>query len=213
MSILKKVSLSCVAVLLFFVCAELILRLSYHPKTAFWFDAPHSQSIMQADPDLGYRLRPNFTGQAYASLIRTNGLGFRGRNFNGNQKRGKRIVALGDSVTFGFGASSDEHTYLAELEALLRATDGDTEVINAAVIGYNSLQALLSFRRDSVRCNPDIVLVFIGWNDMGNSLSPNWNPAMKQKVEKQSRISGPPFVVLALSELLQHLRPAPRLGF
>src|ERR1051325_3048672 len=107
MGTLKKAAFSALAVLLFFGGAELLLRLFYRPHRAFRFNAPHSLSIVQRDSELGYRLRPGITGMAYGSYVQTNSRGFRGPEFDAGAS--VRIVALGDSCTFGFGASDNDH--------------------------------------------------------------------------------------------------------
>src|SRR6266478_5688240 len=103
MSISKKILFSLLPAFFFFGLIECSLRLFYHPNRPFRFYAPHSRSIMEPDPDLGYRLRPNFSGSAYGSQVVVNRIGFRGPDFDPSKPNGLRIVALGDSCTFGFG--------------------------------------------------------------------------------------------------------------
>ena len=151
---MRKLLASAVAVLLFLGTLEIGLRLVYKPRGPFRFYEPHSESIVQRDSELGYRLRPNIKANAYKSFIQTNSLGFRGPEFNPASKTGTRIVALGDSCTFGFGISDNAHTYPAVLSTLMRA-----EVINAGVVGYTSYQASKLLETQLVGFHPDIVLI------------------------------------------------------
>ena len=73
------------------------------------------------------------------------------------------IVALGDSLTAGFGVLPDE-AYPALLEARLRREGYAYRVVNAGVSGDTTAAALR--RLDWVlRSNPSIVIVALGAND------------------------------------------------
>lgn len=84
----------------------------------------------------------------------------------------RRVVALGDSCTFGMGIALDA-IFPSRLEAMLtRALPGETvEVINGGVPGYTTHQMLVRFRENLVRLRPDVVVVYAGhWNDFGPAL-------------------------------------------
>ena len=73
------------------------------------------------------------------------------------------MVALGDSITAGFGVLPDE-AYPAWLEARLRREGYDYRVVNAGVSGDTTAAALR--RVDWVlRSQPSIVIVALGAND------------------------------------------------
>jgi hypothetical protein len=71
-----------------------------------------------------------------------------------------RILALGDSWTFGVGVD-DERTFSSILERELRGRRRTRKitVINAGVPGYCSAQGLLYFQRELLRYSPDLVIV------------------------------------------------------
>jgi acyl-CoA thioesterase-1 len=81
-----------------------------------------------------------------------------------------RILALGDSLTQGFGlANGDE--FPAQLERSLRDDGLNVEVINGGVSGDTSAGGLA--RLDwSLGDNPDAVIVELGGNDALRGLSP-----------------------------------------
>ncbi len=98
-------------------------------------------------------------------VITVNKFHFRGQNPSAKKKpKGKiRIMAIGDSCTFGLYG---DYNYPKQIEVYLH-TKGykNVEVINAGVEGYSTIQVVerldyyLSF-------NPDIVILYIGWNDL-----------------------------------------------
>lgn len=80
-----------------------------------------------------------------------------------------RVLAIGDSFTFGVGLPL-ELTWPQRLEALLRpAHDGPLEVINAGFAGLNGDASGYSgwLVSDGMRFAPDLVLVGFCLNDMG----------------------------------------------
>jgi len=88
--------------------------------------------------------------------LSTNSRGIRGREeYHYQKKNGAlRILALGDSFTFGEDVGDDE-TYCARLKAMLP----DTEVINLGVHGYGHDQMLIYLREEGVKYHPDIVVL------------------------------------------------------
>jgi hypothetical protein len=87
------------------------------------------------------------------------------REFSVARTNAARVVAVGDSYTFGQCAEDDE-TFPAVLEARLP----DTEVLNFGVMGYGQDQALLRMRRDGLRYRPDVVVFGFHSSDMPRNL-------------------------------------------
>ncbi|MGQ9457875.1 MAG: SGNH/GDSL hydrolase family protein [Anaerolineae bacterium] len=75
-----------------------------------------------------------------------------------------RVVALGDSNTYGFGLA-EEVAYPALLEARLRAQGVQARVWNVGINGQTALQGLARLERDVLQRRPDAVLVAFGLND------------------------------------------------
>jgi len=131
------------------------------------------------DPQLMWKLRPNFKGRArdlfQAALAEeapewsftTNKYGFRGPNFEIEREPGVyRIVALGDSSTFGFGVS-DGDGYPERLCAELRRKCPTCrfEMINLGVPGYSTEQGIILAEQWIARLNPQAVTISYGTND------------------------------------------------
>ena len=77
-----------------------------------------------------------------------------------------RVLALGDSVTFGMGVAQDQ-TYPRQTEALLSAIRGaPVEVLNMGMPGYNTLHQLAQLREIGFALQPKIVVVGFLYNDI-----------------------------------------------
>lgn len=77
-----------------------------------------------------------------------------------------RIVAMGDSSTFGWGVDPGR-TYARRLQDALRGEypGAAIEVINLGVCGYSSLQGLVLLARAAAQYQPDVVTLSYGSND------------------------------------------------
>lgn len=77
-----------------------------------------------------------------------------------------RIIALGDSWTFGHNAQFDQ-TYPSRLRALLRLDfpEKNIEVFNLGMLAYTSHEGLKLLRQKVLGLQPDIVLIGYSMND------------------------------------------------
>ena len=106
-------------------------------------------------PEYGWTPRPSFHYTLAGSETTINRLGYRGREYSPAHAAGqRRIVMLGDSVTFGFGVR-DEETFSAVMESL----DPRLEVVNLGVQGYGTDQELLKLDREGLSYRPDGVVL------------------------------------------------------
>lgn len=105
--------------------------------------------------------------------VRTNSLGLRDREFSRQKPTGvHRILVLGDSMTFGWGAK-EEDTYPKVLERLLNRNGRRYEVINAGVGNYNSAQEVAYFRERGILLQPDEVILGFYINDAEPTPAPS----------------------------------------
>jgi lysophospholipase L1-like esterase len=96
--------------------------------------------------------------------ILINSKGFVGAEFADVKPAGiHRVFAVGDSCTF---AGDWDVSYSAFLEKMLNADGRRYEIINAGIEGYNSEYALGRIRDDVLKYDPDLVTIYIGWNDL-----------------------------------------------
>jgi acyl-CoA thioesterase-1 len=90
-----------------------------------------------------------------------------------------RLMALGDSLTAGFGLPADQG-FTVKLQAALRAKGFDVTVLNAGVSGDTSAGGLA--RLDwALADKPDAALLELGANDMLRGLDPG---AAKENLSK-----------------------------
>lgn len=154
----KQAAFSLLALLFVLGAVEGSVRL-YHWVRGLGAPAEEARGYVIDDPDAGYTLKPGFQQGA----LRVNQLGFRGPEIQREKAPGvRRIVALGDSATFG--PHEEECAYPYRLARLLPSQP--VEVVNAGVEGYRTDRALVRLQKDVLPLKPDVVTVFIGWNDL-----------------------------------------------
>jgi len=170
-SFLKKIIFSLIAIILFFGFLEGGLQL-------LLFFRPVGQDILkldpyeEPDPNFGWRLKTNYQTIKFSpntgggELLVINSKGFRGKEFNKEKPAGTtRIIVMGDSVTFGITPESCPYPF--QLQQLLdRKYPKKFEVINAGVEGYSSEYVLKRLKYDILQYHPDIVIIYVGWNDL-----------------------------------------------
>lgn len=116
-------------------------------------------------PYLPYIPRRSWTS---AEGIRShNSHGFRGKEFDVVKPAGVfRIVAIGASTTYGV-ANTDQNTYPAQLERIIRENGYDrVEVLNAGVTLYNSTETFLNFYLRILNLSPDMVIFYQARNEI-----------------------------------------------
>lgn len=74
--------------------------------------------------------------------------------------KGGTIVALGDSLTEGVGASTPENGYVGVLERRLGVT-----IVNRGISGNTTADALSRIDTEIIPLHPNIVIVLLGGND------------------------------------------------
>jgi lysophospholipase L1-like esterase len=111
-------------------------------------------------PFVEFGLLPDYPGH--------NSLGYRGDEVQVPKPDGVyRIVALGDSTTYGTLAAYDQ-TYPYDLQQVFRVDYGmkNVEVINAGVSNYTSWNILADLEFRVAELQPDLVIVYQGSNDL-----------------------------------------------
>lgn len=170
---LARISLSAFSLLFALVGAELLLR-AFHPVEYYRPEEPREhdgwESLLHRPssvPGLTYELAPNRRRNTHGAPVRTNRFGM--RDTEPRAAAGAplhRLVAIGDSVTFGFGVRGED-TYPNVLERLLDETAGDEsfDVLNLGVAGYSTRDEAQVFEHKVLRWNPELVVVGYVLND------------------------------------------------
>jgi hypothetical protein len=156
-----------------FFLAEILLR-TIRPQI---FDV-HPQGMYIEDPDIGYTLTPDFTGELVSSEFRmefhTNSLGLRGEELRPRQNNTVRILLLGDSQAWGFGvAEAETMSVLLEQSLSTQYPNFDIQVVNGGVPGYGTADELAFLQAKGDLLQPDIVIVqFLSVNDLSENRTP-----------------------------------------
>jgi len=153
------------------VVAELAMRHIFRPPV---FSPLFAKSPI---PACGFEMKPDFDGQLGNVHVRLNSEGFRSPEIS-PQKTCKRILTIGDSVTFGAWVEQGK-TYPAILQQLLPA--GRYEVINAGVPAYDLEQIIALFKQKGVRYQPNIVIYTFVYDDIADPLALGESGALVQE--------------------------------
>ncbi len=147
-------------------CLEAYLRLR-HPGTV---DALDSSAFTRASelPGQATELIPGSENRGFAGgAVRINSLGFRGAEFPQTGAPGvTRVLAIGDSVTFGYGVAESatfHHVARARLEA---EGHPPVEFLNAGLPSAGLPYLLHGTRRWCDRLDVDVVLAGVVLNDV-----------------------------------------------
>lgn len=133
----------------------------------------HNDEIHRTKPHpyMSYCLKPNWKSSPDAKYGQKshNTLGLRGPEVALAKPSGAyRIVCLGGSSTYGNTPTSDEATWPARLEKILRQArpERHVDVINAGAPGYSTFESLINLSFRMIEFKPDLVIVYHSINDM-----------------------------------------------
>jgi lysophospholipase L1-like esterase len=122
-----------------------------------------------ADPksELPFRLRPNSHTVMMRCPISVNSLGFRGPEIAAAKDGAYRIVALGESTTFGMTLQPEDKPWPEVLEQIIRQrlkTRRPVQVINAGVPAYGIRDNLSRLPGEILPLQPDMIISYHGAN-------------------------------------------------
>ena len=125
------------------------------------------------DPRVLFEPRPSFSGFSEGVWLTTNSRGLRERELPLAKAAGtRRVVFLGDSVTFGAGVRDDEpFPRLLEAGVNGSADVGPIETVNTGVVGYNTVQELARLEQAGLAYQPDVVVLTFVVNDLLETFS------------------------------------------
>ncbi|OQC34306.1 MAG: hypothetical protein BWX66_01848 [Deltaproteobacteria bacterium ADurb.Bin058] len=144
------------------------------------------------NPYLGLDVKPNYKDfDAKRRLASTDSHGFRSKYERSKTKDPSRlrILAVGDSFTFGFGANDDE-TFPAYLETIYE----DVEAINAGVLSFGLDQIYLKAGMLTKEFSPDVLLVGLITHDLVRITTRHYagrKPVFK-KIDGEWKLTGTP---------------------
>lgn len=118
----------------------------------------------------------------------------------------KRIVLLGDSVTFGLGVEQDR-IYAARLQSALdlRYGDGIYDVVNLAIFAYHTRNELEALQEDGLAYRPALIILQFYMNDFA---IPKSTPEADPEIPLGSRLVALKNRLLYSSNLYRRLHQA-----
>lgn len=163
-SVVANVALLVATIVITVAALEGMARLIF-PAPLPW---KYPQLRYRPDPTLVFAWEPNQRGFSADKEIVINERGLRGPVVPYERTPGtKRILFLGDSITFGYGVR-DEEVVSERVRALLGAAGVPTETINTAIASYNTEQEVAYYEHEGHRYDPDVVVVGVCWNDIND---------------------------------------------
>ncbi len=153
---------------------EISLRVFNPWGVEFFHIMPYHMQGMIDHPELDYVHPTSISYYLGKNLVQLNEHGLRDEKIPYEKPLNeRRILVLGDSVTFGWGVGQGE-TFSDIIEPLLYEETGIRwQVINAGVNGYNSEQEATFLRIEGMRYTPDVVVLVYVTNDVEPVLEPN----------------------------------------
>jgi hypothetical protein len=188
-----------ISTLIVLLAVELGLRIFNPFGVGFFHNLPYHMQGMVDDPALGYKHPDSVAYSLGSSRVELNSHGLRDDEIPYDKPAGeKRVLVLGDSVTFGWGVSQGE-TFADRMEYLLNELPGDRwQVINSGVNGYNTEQEAAYLRIEGMRYSPDFVLLVYVSNDVDPIAEPNettwrrypsWPSSLPEAVDRLRQLS------------------------
>lgn len=144
-------------------------------------------------------LRPNQTFKGDRVSVTSNSLGLRSAEISFAKPDGTiRIAVVGASTVMGAYAATNDSTFPAYLQSMLRDQypNRSIEVINAGIAGYALADQARILERLIIPLNPDLVLIYSGFNDItGYCKSADQSQSSGQQLSGLPRISTPDWLL------------------
>ena len=157
----EKLVLVIVVLAIPIVWGEIVLRAFVPPRDA-------TTKLFMRDDDLGWKLRPGAVDPWGGVAVSINERGYRGPLVPyARAERTRRVLYLGDSVTFGYRVASWHDTFPFLADSLVAARDSmAVETVNLSVEGYSQWQQAIVMEKESARYRPDLVVIGFVLNDV-----------------------------------------------
>ncbi len=164
---LKK-NISRAFLILFVTISLLELSLSIFDPLGivFFFEMSKYRASLLENDVYAYIHEPGYREKLQGVDVRINSHGLRGPEFEDAKHPGqKRLLILGDSAVFGWGAPQ-ESIFPIEIQRILSKRAPEVEVIPAGVCSWNTRTEYEYLRSTAIHFKPDLVLLLIVENDL-----------------------------------------------
>lgn len=166
MNTLKKILAILIALIIFLIFGEIIVRIYLHYHTVYDMEMTRYGLYIKQDsdnPNIAFKHKPNSSMELMNVMVNTNSDGLRDKEYPVQKDDEYRIIVLGDSLTLGWGVK-EEDTFEHILEEKLNSRY-PTEIINFGIGNYNTVQEVNLFIEKGVKYKPDKVVLFYFIND------------------------------------------------
>jgi lysophospholipase L1-like esterase len=164
--IVRAVILMLISVSICLLFVEVALRFYFERNISFDIEMSRYTNLgkeASPDPRIGHVHKKNISEQLMGVLVETNSDGLRDREYSVEKSDKHRIIFLGDSLTFGWGAErKDTFEYLLEEEL---SQSHNVEILNFGIGNYNTVQQVNLFKEKGLKYKPDQVTMFFFIND------------------------------------------------
>jgi lysophospholipase L1-like esterase len=155
-----------ISLVVFAVILEVTVQV--YTRIFIYYDLEMSRYAVQVkqrsdNPKIGHVHRPNASAELMGVEVQINSDGLRDREYAVERGESLRIIALGDSLTFGWGVE-EKDGFVTLLEQQL-SQSRPVEVINFGTGNYNTEQQVNLFLEKGIKYAPDAVVVFFFIND------------------------------------------------
>ncbi len=122
--------------------------------------------MYKAHPDIGWVNRADWHGIYQHRTANTNNLGFRDMEDVGSKQADeRRILLLGDSITFGYDVDFKDGEQLEKMLNDHKKSTLDYRVLNSGVLSYNTIQEAEFLRLKGVTVKLDLIIAGYCLND------------------------------------------------
>jgi lysophospholipase L1-like esterase len=200
----KKLGLSLLSLVIALGMAELLARATEPGPYSLWDRRPYAR-----DAVLPQVHRPGFRGRWDGTWYEINARGMRGPEFEPRFSADElRVLAIGDSCTFGKGVLERE-TWPRQLERRLAAElgpDATPLVANLGVNGYSGKHYARVIELQGPRLRPQLIVVGYNINDFPNVVSKVDSLVFQGKQSLRSKLPGDLRDLLGRTALFRWMR-------
>jgi lysophospholipase L1-like esterase len=182
----RRASKKAISILLYVVFLILAAEVGLRVVSHFVYKTPLLDiRRLRSDPYVFWKFNPGYEGKLYTfKYARINHHGFLGKELEVPKGADLiRIVAIGGSVSLGYGVGQMSDCYCSLLDSLLNLEAGPRryEVVNAAGVGYSSYMGRRFVEHYLQSLQPDVLVAAFGWNDSILSRAADKDPVYWKK--------------------------------
>jgi lysophospholipase L1-like esterase len=167
------ISIVVLAIIVTLAFLEILVRIvdpfQFLPKRDASIFAPQTYRLSK-NKNIRYELIPDSRAEFAGIDFQVNSAGFRDKPYRVHKGNKKRIIFVGDSLTYGWLIPLAD-TYHKQLEKILHDRGYAVETMGMGVVGYNLVQEYSLVKERVAGFDPDLLVLQIGPNDFEKTVS------------------------------------------